>query len=384
MEAAENNKVTSNKKASKKKKKAASAKTCTIPPWTCNADDIVYPCVTGDVIILKSLMNASVGASMTGKGGTVITKTNSDANLMTESLPFKTDICAYINKGATLHETMLVLFNTVGNKLKMISDKVATSGQLHSLSHYALPGNKLNSTPVIISVLTPLHKTNNTEYEEIPLEKRKHLHIMYDLPLTRPSFRLSNQVRFDVRVGDVKTGPHGELISPHSNCPASGIVGGDKHFVSGDYEYYHYSQHGIDDSGWGCAYRSLQTLYSWFKLNHYTNLEPPSHRAIQETLVKIGDKPKSFIGSKQWIGSFEVGFVLDEHLGVSCKYMTLEQGRMIADKGRELAAHFDTNGTPVMMGAGDYAFTLLGIDFNSSTGDIAFLILVSANDVYDG
>jgi hypothetical protein len=44
-------------------------------------------------------------------------------------------------------------------------------------------------------------------------------------------------------------------------------------------------------------------------------------------------------------------------------------------KGRELAHHFDTVGTPVMMGGGKLAYTLLGVDYNERTGDCAFLIL---------
>jgi hypothetical protein len=35
--------------------------------------------------------------------------------------------------------------------------------------------------------------------------------------------------------------------------------------VQGMYSYHHYWQDRIDDSGWGCAYRSLQTVVSWFK-----------------------------------------------------------------------------------------------------------------------
>ena len=35
--------------------------------------------------------------------------------------------------------------------------------------------------------------------------------------------------------------------------------------VQGIYSYHHYRQDCIDDSGWGCAYRSLQTIVSWFK-----------------------------------------------------------------------------------------------------------------------
>jgi hypothetical protein len=38
--------------------------------------------------------------------------------------------------------------------------------------------------------------------------------------------------------------------------------------VKGDYLYYHYLQDGVNDNGWGCAYRSLQTLISHHLLNH--------------------------------------------------------------------------------------------------------------------
>lgn len=44
----------------------------------------------------------------------------------------------------------------------------------------------------------------------------------------------------------------------------------------------------FDDKGWGCAYRSLQTICSWFRRQHYTAAAPPSHRAIQTALVKLG------------------------------------------------------------------------------------------------
>ena len=47
----------------------------------------------------------------------------------------------------------------------------------------------------------------------------------------------------------------------------------------------------FDDKGWGCAYRSLQTLWSWFQCQSYTLLDVPSHRAIQQTLVDIGAPP---------------------------------------------------------------------------------------------
>ncbi len=44
-------------------------------------------------------------------------------------------------------------------------------------------------------------------------------------------------------------------------------------------------------------------------------------------------------------------------------------------QARELAEHFDTQGTPVMMGGGNLAFTLLGVDWNEATGEVKFLVL---------
>jgi len=85
------------------------------------------------------------------------------------------------------------------------------------------------------------------------------------------------------------------------------------------YEYCHYMQDKFNDDGWGCMYRSYQTVLSWFRLQHYTNKPiqvgvaevrvrmweeddgggAQSHEEIQRMLVKMGDKPDRFIGSKQ-------------------------------------------------------------------------------------
>lgn len=35
-----------------------------------------------------------------------------------------------------------------------------------------------------------------------------------------------------------------------------------------------------DDNGWGCAYRSLQTLVSWFRQQRYTSKPIISHRRV--------------------------------------------------------------------------------------------------------
>ena len=132
----------------------------------------------------------------------------------------------------------------------------------------------------------------------------------------------------------------------------------------------------FDDAGWGCAYRSLQTIASWFRVNGYASAPVPSHGDVQACLHAIGDKPASFVGSKQWIGAIELSYVLDELFGVSCKILTVQNGREdLPGKARELAAHFDDVGTPVMMGGGQLAYTLLGVEYDERSGECAFLIL---------
>lgn len=61
---------------------------------------------------------------------------------------------------------------------------------------------------------------------------------------------------------------------------------------------------------------------------------------------------------------------------VSSRFVQCSSGLEIVGKARQLASHFDTVGTPIMMGGGSLAYTLLGVDYNSSTGDARFLILV--------
>lgn len=165
------------------------------------------------------------------------------------------------------------------------------------------------------------------------------------------------------------------LFNVHEGIPPSGVPQGTQYLVEGFYGYYHYMQQNMNDKGWGCAYRSLQTLASWLYLNHYTSKASLTHAEIQQTLVKIGDKPASFVNSREWIGSMEVGYVLDELFGISFRNLNVPSGPKLVEKAQELKYHFETQGTPVMMGGGQLAFTLLGIDYNEATGDCAFLIL---------
>ena len=204
----------------------------------------------------------------------------------------------------------------------------------------------------------------NEDSAELENERRK-VHEIFSMPGDWPLVRSTCSIKESDGFRDV----HLALLEPR---PADVGV---KSTVRGHYAYFHYAQDGFDDKGWGCAYRSLQTIISWLREQNYFQKEIPSHYQIQKLLVEAGDKPKEFIGSKEWIGAFEVMLILDTYCGITCKILSLASGAEFATKGRELANHFNTEGTPIMIGGGVLAYTLLGVDYNGDTGECKYLIL---------
>lgn len=174
--------------------------------------------------------------------------------------------------------------------------------------------------------------------------------------------------------------------------------------VAGPYRYHHYGQDSKDDKGWGCAYRSLQTLWSWFAENHFLSDDdddsdgdeeeeefdgkkgrqrpkskktPPTHEEIQRALVSLGDKPATFVGSSQWIGALEISFALYQLAGIQSKVVPVARGAEMATAAAAgaLVAHFRSQGTPVMVGGGVLAYTCLGCAYDAESGEASFLIL---------
>ncbi|KAL4631121.1 inactive Ufm1-specific protease 1-like [Arapaima gigas] len=121
--------------------------------------------------------------------------------------------------------------------------------------------------------------------------------------------------------------------------------------VKGSYLYYHYGCDGQDDRGWGCGYRTLQTISSWMLLNGVKQKATPSLLDIQEGLIILGDKPPTFLGSTEWIGTCEVALILDHLYEVPCRILHVRAGGSeIEGVAEELHHHFETHGSPVMMG----------------------------------
>ena len=200
---------------------------------------------------------------------------------------------------------------------------------------------------------------------------RRSVHTSFLLPADRPLFRRGCAVEWAGR------GDRLPLRSPHRGLEARHGVGGAAAvaLVQGSYTYHHYLQDGAQDDGWGCAYRSLQTIVSWLRQQGLTETAVPDHKQIQKCLVDIGDKEAKFIGSKQWIGSTEVGFVLETSCGVESRFLSVSAGSDLASRARELLLHFQTEGSPVMIGGGVYAHTLLGVAWDEATGDTRWLVL---------
>lgn len=138
-----------------------------------------------------------------------------------------------------------------------------------------------------------------TPSDEDLVELRKKLVRALFLPADRPLIRKCNRYLLPSE----RSSPY--LMNVHEGL-SSDLKEGTVSLVDGDYEYRHYMQDKMNDNGWGCAYRSLQTIITWFRLQGYTQEGVPTHREIQQALVHVGDKEASFVGSSKWIGSQEV------------------------------------------------------------------------------
>ena len=125
----------------------------------------------------------------------------------------------------------------------------------------------------------------------------------------------------------------------------------------------------------------MQTLLSHLIINSsYTGVNGlkdngdtiPSHQQIQQALVTMGDKPKDFVGSNQWIGAVEVAMCISYFTNdsIDCKIVNVSEGVQLISQAGVLRTHFLTHGTPVMIGGDVYAHTILGVDIRVGLQDL--------------
>lgn len=115
----------------------------------------------------------------------------------------------------------------------------------------------------------------------ISVEYRKALHKALALNLTKPCFRHGNAIKFNTQANEVLINPHQAVVNKsiylyikiyrfkikysYFNRFYLLDITGKLSIVNGLYSYHHYMQDNFDDNGWGCAYRSLQTIVSWYR-----------------------------------------------------------------------------------------------------------------------
>lgn len=246
--------------------------------------------------------------------------------------------------------------------------------------------------PLVLALPAFYHCSNEDGKAE--MEYRKSIQQKLGLSTNKGYFREFNSLRSAAsREKSTIVGDRTLLRSPHKGpfAKVHSVENGKVYLMDGDFDYYHYGV-GYDDKGWGCAYRSLQMVMSWYQLSGQSNATPLSILNIQEKLFDMGVMDAAFdVGCKQWIGRFptlclfqilrkdysgsqEVSWLIDEVNGASSRFIICSRGSEILEKSRELAKHFEENGSPVVVCGGQLALTLLGIAWNENSGECAYLI----------
>ncbi|XP_068627651.1 ufm1-specific protease 2 [Battus philenor] len=286
------------------------------------------------------------------------------------SMPLKIDTLAMIHRNTKLSELYTVLVEAACRSLRLLESVL-----LEQLGQEGIGDGAGLRLPETFHYLSPElgHFITRVVPKGIPDEsmekERKKMHKQLALPMDKPIFRRGNAYINISHNSSRLVNPH-EALPPSSSLPHITVA-----LVRGRYTYHHYMQDNFNDDGWGCAYRSMQTIFSWFRYQGYNTCDIPTHKEIQQCLVKIGDKPSSFIGSKQWIGSTEVMFCLETLLGVQSRIIFANTGTELQSYTPELIHHFQKHGSPIMIGGGVLAHTILGVEYNEDKNETRYLIL---------
>lgn len=62
-------------------------------------------------------------------------------------------------------------------------------------------------------------------------------------------------------------------------------------------------------------------------------------------------------------------------MGVSSRILSSKSGADLGEHARAIIFHFENYGAPIMIGGGQLAHTILGIDYNVRSGECRFLVL---------
>ena len=262
--------------------------------------------------------------------------------------PLQLDAIVYCPREASLAAALSVLQRSLSAQVTAMAEALLTAAPSadvatqHSAKAFAF--RLLPFAPHVHTMIYVL--PNGCDAVEAPTRTlREKTHRMLGLPLDRPLLRTCNALPHG-RAGWGGSGGRlvgstpipGLLRDVHMGLAPPGVKNGTTALVQGTYEYFHYMQWtgcGVekkymdkyDDCGWGCAYRSLQSILSWFRLQGYTSLPNPTHYEIQKTLVDhCGQDAGQLLGKKMWLGSQDLSYYFDHQLGVTCRTKVANSG----------------------------------------------------------
>jgi hypothetical protein len=256
-------------------------------------------------------------------------------------IPIKIDTIAALHLNTKATALYDILIESLCRTLRLIEENVLEQFERKRGKEISVPSTFHFKPDNFGHFYTCIYADSIPDDDEDSKSKRRELHQQLGIQLLKPVFRRANNYQFDAFNSSL-------LINPHIGLRQT-VADGKQSLVQGKYTYHHYMQDNFNDDGWGCAYRSLQTLCSWFRFQGYTEAKVPSHEDIQRYLVKVGDKQSNFINSRQWIGSTEVGMCLNGFMNVDSRIMHVSSGAELGSKGSELAYHFESQGTPIMV-----------------------------------
>ena len=132
-----------------------------------------------------------------------------------------------------------------------------------------------------------------------------------------------------------------KLVNPHLFLKTETKDKFSQYYVKGLYEYYHYGDHNFNDQGWGCAYRSLETLLSWFRLQQKLKLlTVPTVKEIQNIIDLIDcTSDQKLSNSNTWIGATEVSWVVKKLTGFDCRILHIKDGKDIVEQAEMFRDH---------------------------------------------
>lgn len=149
-------------------------------------------------------------------------------------------------------------------------------------------------------------------------------------------------------------------VTAESVLPAGAQPRGAVTLVRGPLRYMHYGVDGYADHGWGCGYRTVQTIMSWLVPDEDPRSIPEMRRLLAEQ--------QSDPGARGWIGCQEAVILLDQPRGqdrVTARVVLrhVRSGAEASGLLPELAAHFAAGGGPCMVGGGGdvYSKTVVGV-----------------------